>query len=272
MHDGPDFTELKGKRLGAVERGILLSAGSPALTNPLILKARSGKRSEQESARRAARRLESLGLIRVAKVREGTRAHDPRRHDPYYWEGEFFDRTDKTRRHSVPRLVCWRTAFGDALVDAYRQELTDRRPIRWNEETYERVARCASLSPVSEASWQGAETDVARVLEESPSEIEEDQLLISGELDPEICQRWRLSIQVAAARNPGAGSLRLFKESVALTESDISLEELRREAPAEPVKRPNVTSEPKAFADNLEYSRQRLVEDESRRRNLLSGD
>ena len=123
-HDGPDFSELKGKRLGAVERGILLSAASPAKTGALLLKARSGKRSEQEGVRRAARRLEGLKLIRVAKVREGTRAYDPRREDPYYWDGEFVERVDKTRRHSVPRLICWRTVFGDALVDVYREELT----------------------------------------------------------------------------------------------------------------------------------------------------
>ena len=39
MHDGPSYTELKGKRLGAVERGILLSAGSPGKTRALLLKA-----------------------------------------------------------------------------------------------------------------------------------------------------------------------------------------------------------------------------------------
>jgi hypothetical protein len=54
-----------------------------------------------------------------------------------------------------------------------------------------------------------------------------------------------------------------------LTDSDIPVEDLAREAPAERVRPAKVTSEPKAFADNLEYSRQRLVEDESRRRNLL---
>jgi hypothetical protein len=271
MHDGPSFDELTGKRLGAVERGILLSAGSPARTNPLILKARSGKRSEQESARRAARRLEGLRLIRVAKVREGTRAYDPRRHDPYYWEGQFFERTDKTRRHSVPRLVCWRTAFGNALVDAYRQELTDRRPIRWKEETFERAARVASLSPVSVATWQAAEAEAARMLEQSPAEIEQGTTLITDDLEGDERDRWLLSIDVAAARNPGAGSKRLFEEAVDLADSGISLEELSREAPAEPIRPAKVTAAPKAFADNLEYSRQRLVEDESRRR-ILPGE
>jgi hypothetical protein len=158
MHDGPSYAELKGKRLGKVERGILLSAPSPGLTGALILKAPSGRRSEQESVRRAARKLESLRLIRIAKVREGTRAHDPRLHEPIYWEGEFYVPIDKPRRHSVPRLVCWRTVFGNALVGAYREELNDRRSIRWREETYERVVRSASLSPVTEAAWQAAKS------------------------------------------------------------------------------------------------------------------
>jgi hypothetical protein len=272
MHDGPSYTELKGKRLGKIERGILLCAGSPGLTGALILKAPSGKRSEQEGIRRAARKLEGLRLIWIAKVREGTRAYDPRRNSPYYWGGQFFERTDKTRRHSVPRLVCWRTAFGDALVDAYRQELTDRRPIRWKEETFERAARVASLSPVSVATWQAAEAEAARMLEQSPAEIEQGTTLITDDLEGDERDRWLLSIDVAAARNPGAGSKRLFEEAVDLADSGISLEELSREAPAEPVRPAKVTAAPKAFADNLEYSRQRLVEDESRRRNLLSGD
>ena len=205
----------------------------------------------------------------MAKVREGTRAYDPRRNNVYYWEGEFFERLDKTRRHSVPRLVCWRTVFGDALVGAYREEMNDRRPIRWKEGTYERVARSASLRPVSEVTWRAAEADAERLLEESPAEIEEVLPVIPGELDADGRQRWLLSVQVAAARNTGAGSVRLYKESVALLDSEIPLEELRRQAPSEPARPTKVTSQPKAFADNLEYSRQRLVEDESRRRILL---
>ena len=269
MHDGPSYAELKGKRLGKIERGILLSAGSPGLTGALILKAPSGKRSEQESVRRAARRLESLRLIRLAKVREGTRAHDPRRHEPFYWGGEFVERIDKTRRHSVPRLVCWRTVFGEALVNAYREELTDQRAIRWRRATYERVARSASLNPVSAVTWQVAEADAGRLLEVSHAEIEEGLPLISGELDADGRERWRLSIQVAAARDPGAGSMRLFEESVTLMDSAVSLEELRREAPAKPARPPKVTARPTAFADGLDYARQRLGEDESRRRTLL---
>ena len=269
MHDGPSYTELKGKRLGKVERGILRCAGSPGLTGALILKARSGKRSEQESVRRAARRLESLRLIRVAKVREGTRAYDPRREDPYHWDGQFKERVDKTRRHSVPRLICWRTVFGDALVDVYREELTDRRSIRWEEETYERAARVASLNPVSETTWWAAEEEAARLLEESPAEIEEGVTLVTDDLEGADRERWLLSIDVAAARNPGAGSKRLFNEAVDLADSGITLEELRREAPAKPVRPAKVTSEPKHFADSFEYSRQRLVDDEARRRELM---
>ncbi len=269
MHDGPTFAQLKGKRLGRIERGILLSAGSPGRTGALLLKAPSGKRSEQEGICRAARRLEELRLVRLAKVREGTRAHDPRREDPYYWGGEFMERVDKTRRHSVPRLICWRTVFGDALVDAYREELNDRRSIRWKAETYERVARYASMNPVSEVTWQAAEAEAARLLEESPAEVEEGRPLISGELDGDERERWQLSIDVAAARNPGAGSMRLFEESVTLMDSEIPLEDLLREAPAKPVRPAKVTSEPTTFTDRFEYSRQRLNEDESRRRILL---
>ena len=52
MHGGPSFAELKGKRLGGVERGILLCAGSSAQTDALLLKALSGRRSEEERGRR----------------------------------------------------------------------------------------------------------------------------------------------------------------------------------------------------------------------------
>jgi hypothetical protein len=270
MHDGPSFAELKGKRLGAVERGILLCAGSPAQTNALLLKALSGRRSEQESVRRAARRLESLRLIRVAKVREGTRAHDPRRHDPYFWDGDFRERIDKKRRQAIPRLFCWRTVFGQGLVDAYREELTGRRRIRWKEETYDRLARLASLNPASAASWQTAEADVGRVLEPSPPEIEGVLPPFSDRSSPGELQRWDLSILVAASRNAGAGSKRLFDETLALMESEISLEELRREAPGKPVRPPKNTTSPKAFDDNFDRSNKRLIEEERGRRNLLS--
>ena len=50
MHDGPSYTELKGKRLGKVERGILRCAGSPGLTGALILKARSGSAPSRKAS------------------------------------------------------------------------------------------------------------------------------------------------------------------------------------------------------------------------------
>ena len=269
MNDGPSFAELKGKRLGAVERGILLSAASPGRTGALLLKARSGKRSEQEGVRRAARRLEGLKLIRVAKVREGTRAYDPRREDPFYWEGEFVERLDKTRRHSVPRLICWRTVFGDALVDVYRRELTDQRVIRWTEEAYRRAERYASLRSVSEAEWQTAEVEAARLLVPSPAENKRVKMLVTDQLEGAELESWQLSIQVAAKRNPGAGSKRHSEAAAALFESGIPLEELRREAPAKPVRPANVTSPPRGFADSFEYAGQRLAEEQNRRRTLL---
>jgi hypothetical protein len=272
MHDGPTFAELKGKRLGRVERGILLSAGSPGRSGPLLLKAPSGKRSEQEGVRRAAWRLEGLRLIRMVKVTEGTRAYDPRREDPYYWDGQLKERLDKTRRHSVPRLICWRTVFGDALVDVYREELTGQRSIRWKEVAYERAAWKASLNPVSGATWRAAEEEAARLLEESPAEVEEGRTLVTNDLEGAERERWLLSIDVAAMRNPGAGSKRLFNEAVNLAESGISLEELRREAPAKPVRPAKVTATPTAFADSFEYARQRLVGDEARRRELTGED
>ena len=169
----------------------------------------------------------------------------------------------------MPRLICWRTVFGDALVDFYREELNDRRSIRWTEVAYERAAWKASLNPVSGATWRAAEEEAARLLEESPAEVEEAVTLITNDLDGAERERWLLSIDVAAARNPGAGSKRLYEEAVDLAESGISLEELRREAPAKPVRPPKVTAAPKAFADSFEYARQRLVDDEARRRELI---
>ena len=128
---------------------------------------------------------------------------------------------------------------------------------------YERAAWKASLNPVSGATWRAAEEEAARLLEESPAEIERGVALITNELEGAERERWQLSIQVAATRNPGAGSKRLFEESVTLMDSGIPLEELRREAPAKRVRPAKVTAAPKAFADSFDYSRQRLVDDEA---------
>jgi hypothetical protein len=125
------------------------------------------------------------------------------------------------------------------------------------------------IFPRSAISPGGRQRPRPRALEEFPAEIEEGRSLISGELDPDTRQRWLLSIQVATAQHPGAGSKRLFKESVALADSDIPVEDLAREAPPEPVRPPKFTSEPTAFADNLGQATQRHVEEERRRRILL---
>ena len=59
MHDGPTFAELKGKRLGAVERGILLSAASPGRSGPLLSEGSLGQ--ALRAGRRPAGRLEAGG-------------------------------------------------------------------------------------------------------------------------------------------------------------------------------------------------------------------
>ena len=130
-------------------------------------------------------------------------------------------------------------------------------------------ARFAALNPVSEATWRAAEAEAAHLLEKSPAEVEECTTLITYDLEGTERERWQLSVDVALARNPGAGSKRHFKAAVDLVESGITLAELRREAPEKPARPAKVTSLPKAFADSFDYSRQRHLEEETRRRILL---
>ena len=263
----PPFSELQGKRFGATERSVLLSAGSPGSTSALILRPNSGKKTEQESLRRAARRLEQLRIIRIAKLREGVRAHDPRARQPIYRDGHFYVRNERTRRHFVDVLVCWRTDFGESLLNAYRSELTQQRPLRWRRDTYDLVVENARYTNTTSTAWKVAEDDISLVLGRTPEPIEGEVPYIPPGCGPKELDRWDLSVRAAVARLPRAGSARLLSEALEILESDLPTESLEHEASTRASKRnPGKTAEMKALPSHLDYMTQRAVQTHNRNR------
>lgn len=252
------FSHLKGKRLGKNERSILLAAGSPGSTAPLILRTPAGATSMQESFRRAAWRLERLEMIRIAKLRESTRVHDPRAHRPVFRNGGFYVRNDKTRRQYVDVLVCWLTDFGEALVNIYRPELTDRRPIRWREDKYELAVKAAKFSTTSAADWKSAKSDISIMLEQTPEPIQGETPYVPPGCGPQELGRWDLSVRVASMQNPRAGSARLLDEANTIMISAQSDEALRKAAANFPPDRsPGITAPMRPLPSLLDYAGQR---------------
>jgi len=264
MTHSPTFSDLRGKRLGAAERSILLNAGCPGSIATLILRTPSGRKTEQESLRRAAWRLRNLGLIRITRMREGRRVHDPRVHQPVYRDGQFYVRQDKTRKHYVGVLVCWHTEFGEALTNAYRTELQERKPIRWSMEKYECADRLASMTKIDAITWKTAEDEISLLLEQTPSAIEGEEPYIPPGCGPKELGRWDLSVQVAAARFPRAGSGRVLDEALEIMNSDQSTEEIAREAPEAPRRGPGKTAQLKGLPDYMTFMRERIVDEHYR--------
>lgn len=155
-------SELAGMRLGALERTLLVNAPPLGTLGGLCIRAPEGTRSAQQAYLRASKKLAVAGLIHRKRVRQPTRASDPRRQHPVYRDGAFWHRRERTRAHRVARVFVWVTPFGAGIRMAYANELMSGRPIRWTRPKTEAARRYAA------ADWKDpVDQEVAeRLLEE----------------------------------------------------------------------------------------------------------
>jgi len=108
------YARLRGMRLGARERYLLLRAPAPGvLSGPFEVTADLKTRAEKESMLRAARKLNRAGLT-----------------EPWYMQS---DRRNGQRCGFTSDYVSAikLTPLGAEVVKHYRRELTENKPIRW---------------------------------------------------------------------------------------------------------------------------------------------
>lgn len=224
-------TALAGVRLGVLERTLLVNAPPLGSLGGLRLGFDGRSRSERDGYLRASRKLARLGLIRRKRIRESTRARDPRRAHPVYRDGAFWHRPDGTRAHIVSRVFVWVTPLGEGIRTVYARELASGSPIRWTAE------KCAAAERFAETDWKDPieQENAERQLEAQVNWVEPLQPAAAPleARPPEVVTtqqstRWAAACRAARSSNPSLGSTALWTIAVDLYHSEVSDERLKK--------------------------------------------
>lgn len=235
-----EMSTMKGVRLGVLERTLLVNAPPLGAQGGLLIDAPEGTASAQKGYLRAARKLAQLGLLRRVRLRESTRARDPRRERPEFAHGRFWRNPDPTRRQLVNRVVVWATPLGAGIKLIYEHELTSGLPIRWTEEKL-RLAR--RYEATHQCNPETAENAIDLVESRLISEDEERpgerfrEVFPDDQMTTEQKYRWRCAAHLAHRRNPKLGSSGLWSvatETYRSTESTEALAEAAGPLPGRP--------------------------------------
>ena len=229
VHSRPSAHDLRGVRLGAYERWILRNVPSPGET-PLPIEAPGYHPNVIDSQRRAANKLERIGLLESERRLERSRAREPRREVPLFWAGAFWERPEKTRRHVIHRRVVWATALGWGVRRACQYELAHGLPIRWTNHLLARVRYYSEGAEVFSRELRAETTEKIRqsVLEERDDPVEPTvEVVPAGVRTDADRERWRRAVDVAVRDNPRAGSTKLWQAACARFESGESLPAVR---------------------------------------------
>jgi hypothetical protein len=217
----PLFPGLRGMRLGACERTLLVVAPLPEHLGWLL---DAGGRPAQQSYLRAARKLERYQLVKLVWVDVPMRVRDKRRERPLYRRSRFWRRTDRTRNQIVRRRALWATARGAAVRAVFAGELQSGSSIRWTDAKLRRIERYEETHQPHPDFVTAAISQTRGMLrEEAPTDdrIVEARPVGITELDEE---RWLASI--AAARRAGDGRPPRWEEACGLYGSDRPTAEL----------------------------------------------
>jgi hypothetical protein len=214
---------LYGVRLGKMERFLLSRAPtSDAMFGYVIDDA---DRSIREQLRRAAVKLERVGLVERLSLGVHVRARDVRREGLRFSKGRFWRYVDPTRAHAVRRNVVWKSPFGLEIYLLYRAQLEAGSPIRWDERSvrnaksraaYKSMDRRWQFRHVIEAHEQSAREAIlfpdpaAELQEVEPAEIKtrEDR------------GRWKLAIAAARQRASDSDAAALWDLALRLYETE----------------------------------------------------
>jgi hypothetical protein len=230
--DGPPlWPGLRGMRLGALERTLLVAA-PPQGRFGMLIDAPERARSAQQGYLRAARKLERYGLIEIVGVDFATRIPDRRRARAFYRRGRFWLRVDQTRTHITRRRALWATERGEAVRAACGFELHHGRPIRWTDETLRRIDRYEETHrPPSSAEIRAMIDETRDVL--LAKKYSSDERLVEARPDAvtdDDEDRWLAAIAVARRGGPRPGAAPRWEEARRLYDSSQSLAELEKAA------------------------------------------
>jgi len=124
---------LHAVRLGKMERYLLDKAPSPEALYGYVIG--DPDRSVREGLRRAAKKLEQVGLVERLPLGVYVRARDARREGLHFADGRFWRYVDPSRAHAVRRNVIWLSPFGAQIMLLYGDQLRSGATIRWDART-----------------------------------------------------------------------------------------------------------------------------------------
>lgn len=194
---------LHGVRLGKMERYLLDQAPSPEASYGFLID--DPVRSVREGVRRAAKKLERVGLVERLRLGVYARARDARREGLQFADGRFWRYVDPTRAHAVRRNVIWLSPFGFEIILLYGDQLRSGAAIRWDARAVLAAqARARHKSSDRGYQWRSAievSQDASRhaVLFDSSRCRRTEVLPAPVTTRPEL-ECWRLAVSVARQR------------------------------------------------------------------------
>jgi len=194
---------LYGVRLGKMERKLLSLAPTPDAIYGYVID--DPDRSIREQLRRAAVKLERVGLLERLSVGVYVRARDVRREGLRFSKGRFWRYVDATRAHAVRRNVVWKSPFGFEISILYRAQLEAGAPIRWDARSV-RNAKSRAASKSMDRHWQFRDAiesheETAREAVLFPDPTERLQEVVPAAVKTmEDRDRWKLATAAALHR------------------------------------------------------------------------
>lgn len=252
----PLVEHLRGVRLGGYERYLLREAPHPSGSTPLPIDATDWSEPIPGSLRRAASKLERVGLLESERRPEHARAREPRREEtPLYRQGAFWEWPDKTRRHIIYRRVVWLTALGWGVNRCCRHEIATGLPIRWTNDLLARIHRYGFMYVDRRERAEVSEQIRHSVLDFGDDPVEpREEVAPPGVVSEADRERWRCAVDRAVRDHPSAGAARLWAEACALFESSEDLPPVRAKHGSSEVERFLATHHPLTDAEKPEYS------------------
>lgn len=205
---------LNGVRLGKMERHLLACAPSPEAHDGYVIE--DAERSIREGLRRAATKLERVGLLERLPMGVYVRARDARREGLHFGQGRFYRYVESTRAHAVRRNVVWLSPFGDAIMLLYGEQIRAGERVRWDARTVSRArSRADTKSLDRHFRWRDAidvREDAERYAVLFPDATARARTVTPDDVETkEDLKRWKLAISVAGQRTNSADAGALWK-------------------------------------------------------------
>ncbi|MBN8869080.1 MAG: hypothetical protein J0H66_04275 [Solirubrobacterales bacterium] len=236
--------DLKGKRLGKWERGLLLDCGVIGQRTGIPIRVEGGTRAQNVAVRRAAKNLEATGLLITHKLRRASVIYDERLAMPIYRDGAFYRRVSPKRIHWTDCLAGWLSPFGAGVRVEYLPELRGQRPIRWTSERLRNAEHIGFTEYVSAPVLDAADVEGTQEAFARTSPINKAMKRIGPPGAEENPGRWTSAINCAVRELGSKGSVDLWTRSVEIFKSDETDAQLLQRGPQRATYRGRKTAKP----------------------------